>query len=297
MSPPARETTPPTKGNAKAAATSVTAGRKEGATGVDRTSVDDCRRELFVEEPVALELPEQNSQAANKEWIKVNGARGLIKQSGSGRTLAVVRNEMRLYKLGLDAGQEILTELGGFFKQPDETQATHNAWVKAHMKEEEEERKRLMPLRGEGRTAKVVDADISIAIAGAKAALVARPDALPQEASQAANSEWIESNGAAGVIKRTGAGRTVPEVRRGMEIYVLGANVVGEKAGLLTLPAETQAAHNAWVKAHLKDDEERRSALPLTGEGRDVASVASDIKLVLSGARHMLETAGLIAGA
>jgi len=294
MSPP--QTTPPTRGNTKAAATPVTAGHKERTTGVDRTSVDDCRRQLF-DEPAARELPAQNSQAVNKEWIKVNGAEGLIKQSGSGRTLEVVRNEMRLYKLGLDAGQEILTELGGLFKQPDETQAAHNAWVKAHLKEEEEERKRAMSLSGEGRTAEVVGAEIAIAIAGAKAALVARPDALPQEASQAANSEWIESNGASGIIKRTGAGRTIAEVRRGMEIYVLGANVVGERAGLLTLPAKTQAAHNAWVKAHLKDDEERRSALSLTGEGRDVASVASDIKLVLSGAKHMLETAGLVAGA
>ena len=51
--------------------------------------------------PSSSTLPEEKSQAANDKWVEANGAQGLIKLRGEGRTIEVVRAEMELYALGM----------------------------------------------------------------------------------------------------------------------------------------------------------------------------------------------------
>jgi len=279
-----------------------TVGKKPAAQRVVAEDACDAKRQLFAApsasapvSPKAVEaLPEEASQATNSTWVKDNGAEGIIKITGKGRTVAVVRKEMECFKLGKDAARDLVIEHASLFKQPEESQAAHNAWVQENLGDSDE-RKVALPLTGKDRTAAVIGADIAIAIAGAKFATSSAEaiEALPEEASQATNIAWVKGNGAQGIIKLTGKGRTVEAVRREMECFKLGADAIAHRvhdgdSALLKQPEESQAAHNAWVGKFLKDNEERKKTLPLTGEGRDASAVAADVKLVIAGAKQVL---------
>lgn len=258
-------------------------------------SPEKTKRELFPDttEKTFAFPDEKPSQTSNNEWVTKHGAKGLIKLTGEGRTVEIVRGDMHLYKLGLEAATLQVTARDGILMPPKEkSQAAHSDWVKATLPDTAE-RVRLLPLTGEGRTLEAVAADIELVMAGAKHA-VAHLDkpvtTLPNTASQATNNEWVTKHGAKGVIKLTGEGRTVEVVRRDMALYKLGAEAFDALAALVTLPEEqSQSAHNEWVKANLQDvvDDERKRFLPLTGEGRTVEAVGADIALVVAGAKHV----------
>jgi len=234
-------------------------------------------------------LPEEKSQAANDQWIAENGAWTVIKQRGKGRTVDAVFRDMSVYRLGAQAASSLLESptIHSLLTQPEASQPAHNEWVRVNLGDNDG-RRRVLPLTGEGRTINAVGADIALAIAGAIRALTCNGvDQLPDEASQATNNAWVKANGAQGAIKLTGTGRTVAVVRAEMAVYKLGADAMGTLiSGLLTQPEATQAAHNEWVKAFLPDTEERKRILALTGEGRTVEAVAKDIALAIAGASY-----------
>merc|ERR1719152_976822 len=89
-----------------------------------------------------------------------------------------------------------------------------------------------------------------------------------------------------GLIKQRGEGRTVDNVRREMECYKLGADVMEKKQSLLVAPEPTREALAAYVQEHLPEGPERTKVLPLTGSGRTTEAVAADIGLVIAGAKR-----------
>jgi len=270
---------------------------KSKMTAEAANNAEEVKRQLFAEHETpssttrVKELPEEVSQAANNEWVKANGAQGVIKLTGTGRTVATVRAEMAVYKLGADAASRLLdsTAVFSLLAQPERKQSVQADWVKANLPDDDV-RKRALKLTGEGRTVEAVGADIALAIAGAVHTLAkAAGSELPEEVSQATNNEWVKANGAQGVIKLTGTGRTVAAVRAEMAVYKLGADAASRLLdSLLIQPAATQAAHIEWARANLPDDSERKRVLPLTGEGRTVEAVGADIALAIAGAKHVL---------
>jgi len=143
---------------------------------VEADSKSSVKRELF---PTTFKdsesaLPEEVSQASNDKWVEANGAKGLIKLRGEGRTAEVVRSEMQLYALGMTtatakaaAAAEVAVEaaLAPLLVTPEEKQAALDAWVKENVGDE---RGGLLKLRGEGRTAEKLAAEIGLVVAGAK---------------------------------------------------------------------------------------------------------------------------------
>ena len=151
-------------------------------TAVPKRTVEEdvkssVKRELFpttFKEDGESALPEEVSQASNDKWVEANGAKGLIKLRGEGRTAEVVRSEMQLYALGMTtatskaaAAAEVAVEaaLAPLLVTPEEKQAALDAWVKENA---DDERGGLLKLRGEGRTAEKLAAEVGLVAAGAK---------------------------------------------------------------------------------------------------------------------------------
>ena len=282
-------------------------------TAVPKRTVEEdvkssVKRELFpttFKEDGESALPEEVSQASNDKWVEANGAKGLIKLRGEGRTAEVVRSDMQLYALGMmtatakaAAAAEVAVEaaLASLLVTPEEKQAALDAWVKENVGDE---RGGLLKLRGEGRTAEKLAAEVGLVVAGAKALKEAvEPSALPEEVSQASNDKWVEANGAKGLIKLRGEGRTAEVVRSDMQLYALGMMTATAKAAaaaevaveaalasLLVTPEEKQAALDAWVKENVGD--ERGGLLKLRGEGRTAEKLAAEVGLVVAGAKYV----------
>jgi hypothetical protein len=164
---------------------------------VDTHTKASVRRELFASEPPSA-LPDEKSQSVHDKWVEENGAKGLIKLRGEGRTVETVRGEMELYALGMKtaaakaATVEMAPTLAPLLVAPDEKQAALDAWVKENVGEE---RGGLLKLRGEGRTVATVAAEVALVIAGAKYALTREGrDHEPEE--QKAKADGDASAGA-----------------------------------------------------------------------------------------------------
>lgn len=115
-------------------------------------------------ETSAPELPEDETQAENGQWIKKMGAEKVIKQRGEGRTISAVRKDMGCFKLGWDVVAKKLQVL----VPPEVRKESIDAHVRDHFDCVGESRKAILPLTGKGRTLEAVLADITIAIAGAR---------------------------------------------------------------------------------------------------------------------------------
>ena len=106
-------------------------------------------------------LPEEVTQKDNDAWANENvKPEGTIKLRGTGRTADAVRAEMGCFKMGAILMSDFLT-------QPEATRDAQNDWVQLHLADVED-RAKLLPLSGEGRTSEAIGGDIEIVIAGAK---------------------------------------------------------------------------------------------------------------------------------
>lgn len=120
-----------------------------------------------------------------------------------------------------------------------------------------------------------------------------QPVMLPAEQTQRACSQWISTHGANGVICQRGVGRSVAVLRADMALYALGMRAAAsrpdvELSRLLTTPEPMQAALTSWVVSQLGDAKARAGMIKLRGKGRDAATIATEVALVVAGARHQV---------
>jgi len=204
-----------------------------------------------------------------------------------------------------EVSPEKIRDLGGTVPTPevfafeDEvTQKTNDAWAKAVGVEDavDADGKKLVPLRGEGRTAEVVRGDLKLYRLGlvqaelakkAISSLLKKLTTKPEEVSQKANDEWVKENLGErderderdGLLKLRGDGRTAEVIAEEIDLVIAGAQF-GATSAVSELPAEvSQKANDEWIKENKAD-----GIIAMRGKGRTGGFVREGMKLFHLGA-------------